>query len=44
MCGLKGMETGIKEALGGLAEKNGVEWTDFVKGLKKDGRYHVEVY
>lgn len=44
MCGLKGMETGIKEALGGFAEANGVEWADFVKTMKKEGRYHVEVY
>ena len=44
MCGLKGMETGIKEALGGFAEANGVEWADFVKSMKKEGRYHVEVY
>ena len=44
MCGLKGMESGIQEALGGFAKENGVEWVDFVKGMKKDGRYHVEVY
>ena len=44
MCGLKGMEKGIQEALGGFAEKNGVEWGDFVKKMKKEGRYHVEVY
>jgi len=44
MCGLKGMEKGIQEALGEFAEKNGVEWKDFVKKMKKEGRYHVEVY
>lgn len=44
MCGLKGMESGIQEALGDLAKASGVEWADFVKGLKKEGRYHVEVY
>jgi len=44
MCGLKGMEKGIQEALGEFAEKNGVEWGDFVKKMKKEGRYHVEVY
>ena len=31
MCGLKGMESGIQEALGGFAKENGVEWSDFVK-------------
>jgi len=44
MCGLKGMESGIQEALGGFAKENGVEWPDFVKKMKKEGRYHVEVY
>lgn len=44
MCGLKGMESGIKEALGDISKKNGIEWDDFVKQLKKEGRYHVEVY
>lgn len=44
MCGLKGMESGIKEALGEISKKNGIEWDDFVKKLKKEGRYHVEVY
>jgi len=44
MCGLKGMETGLKEAFGPLAEKDGLDWTAFVKQMKKDKRYHVEVY
>merc|ERR1712039_741846 len=44
MCGLKGMESGLQEAFGPLAEKEGLEWKDFVKGMKKEHRYHVEVY
>merc|ERR1719277_597570 len=44
MCGLKGMESGMKEALGPIAEKNGKNWDDYVKVIKKEGRYHVEVY
>merc|ERR1712139_52712 len=44
MCGLRGMETGLAEALGPIAEKNGVVWADFQKQPKKDGCYHVEVY
>jgi len=44
MCGLKGMESGIQEALGGFAQENGIEWKEFVAGMKKAGRYHVEVY
>jgi len=44
MCGLKGMESGFKEAFGPYAEKEGLEWAEFIKGLKKAKRYHVEVY
>merc|ERR1712007_418519 len=44
MCGLKGMESGIAEALGPIAEKSGVKWAEFAKELKKKGCYHVEVY
>jgi len=44
MCGLKGMESGLQEAFGPLAEKDGLEWKEFVKQMKKAKRYHVEVY
>jgi len=44
MCGLKGMETGLKEAFGPYAEKEGLAWPELVKQWKKDKRYHVEVY
>merc|ERR1711982_139699 len=44
MCGLKGMEAGMKECFGPLAEASGVAWDDFSKQMKKDKRYHVEVY
>jgi ferredoxin--NADP+ reductase len=44
MCGLKGMEDGIEEALGAIAEKNGIAWSDFVKQMKKEHRWHVETY
>ncbi|PSN18058.1 ferredoxin-NADP reductase [filamentous cyanobacterium CCP5] len=44
MCGLKGMEDGIDEALAAEAEKNGVNWDEFRKQMKKDGRWHVETY
>ncbi|MEM9007696.1 MAG: ferredoxin-NADP reductase [Cyanobacteria bacterium P01_F01_bin.86] len=44
MCGLKGMEDGIDEALSGEAAKNGVDWTEFRKQMKKDHRWHVETY
>merc|ERR1719335_668491 len=44
MCGLKGMESGMKEALEPIAKKNGIEWDAQVKEWKKAGRWHVEVY
>ncbi|WP_448526814.1 ferredoxin--NADP reductase [Parathermosynechococcus lividus] len=45
MCGLKGMEPGIDEAMTAAAAKNGADWQDFLKGtLKKEGRWHVETY
>merc|ERR1712107_279607 len=44
MCGLKGMESGMEECFGPLAEKNGIVWKEFAKGMKKAKRYHVEVY
>merc|ERR1712178_296928 len=44
MCGLKGMESGMAEALGPIAEKKGIVWNEQVKEWKKAGRWHVEVY
>ncbi len=44
MCGLKGMEDGIDEALGAVAAKYGVNWSDFQKQMKKEHRWHVETY
>merc|ERR1712039_690246 len=44
ICGLKGMESGMEEALGPIAEKNGFVWKELVKQWRKDGRFHLEVY
>lgn len=44
MCGLKGMEDGIDEALSAVASKNGVDWKEFQRSMKKAGRWHVETY
>jgi ferredoxin--NADP+ reductase len=44
MCGLKGMEPGIDEALTKLAEENGIQWSDFQRQMKKEHRWHVETY
>ncbi|MGL5035965.1 MAG: ferredoxin--NADP reductase [Microcystaceae cyanobacterium] len=44
MCGLKGMESGIDEALTAMAAQNGGNWSDFQKQMKKQHRWHVETY
>ena len=44
ICGLKGMEGGIDEALSAAAAKQGVNWTEYQKEIKKAGRWHVETY
>ncbi len=44
MCGLKGMEPPISETFTQEAEKRGVKWDDLRKDLKKNHRWHVEVY
>ncbi|MBH8555554.1 ferredoxin-NADP reductase [Nostocaceae cyanobacterium CENA357] len=44
ICGLRGMEGGIDEALTNAAAKEGITWSDYQKELKKAGRWHVETY
>jgi ferredoxin--NADP+ reductase len=44
MCGLRGMEGGIDEALTAAATKEGINWADYQKQLKKAERWHVETY
>merc|ERR1719454_2278588 len=41
VCGLKGMESGMAEALGPIAEKKGLVWAELVKQFKKEKRWHV---
>lgn len=45
MCGLKGMEDGIDEAMSAEASKHGVDWSEFRYQMKKgEERWHVETY
>jgi ferredoxin--NADP+ reductase len=44
ICGLKGMEGGIDEALAAAAAKNDVDWSEYQRQMKKEGRWHVETY
>lgn len=42
ICGLKGMEDGIDEAMTAAAAKEGVTWKDYQRSIKE--RWHVETY
>ncbi|XBI77141.1 hypothetical protein VPH35_070304 [Triticum aestivum] len=44
MCGLKGMEKGIDEIMLPLAAKEGIDWIEYRKQLKKSEQWNVEVY
>jgi len=43
-CGLKGMMPGIQSMLKGVAEKKGLDYDVWLKGLKSKKQWHVEVY
>ncbi len=44
ICGLKGMEDGIDEALSAQAQKQDIKWSDYQRQMKKAHRWHVETY
>ena len=44
MCGLKGMETGVDEALRDACRSAGLNWEALRKEMRDEGRYHVETY
>ena len=44
MCGLRGMEPGIDEAMTTAAAARGLDWKTLRPQLKKAGRWHVETY
>ena len=44
LCGLKGMEPGIDEAMTKAAKEKGLNWSELRPQLKKAGRWHVETY
>lgn len=44
MCGLRGMEPGIDEAMAAAAEAKGLNWSELRPQLKKADRWHVETY
>jgi benzoyl-CoA 2,3-dioxygenase component A len=44
VCGLKGMETGVLEALRDVAVQGGQDWTILHQALCRQGRLHFETY
>jgi benzoyl-CoA 2,3-dioxygenase component A len=44
ICGLKGMEQGVDEALRDVCRRHGMDWEALLSALRADGRYHIETY
>ncbi len=44
VCGLKGMEDGVMQALHDIAVKHGKAWELLWRQFKAEGRFHVETY
>jgi benzoyl-CoA 2,3-dioxygenase component A len=44
LCGLKGMETGVLEALRDACASAGMDWPSVHQRLVDEGRFHVETY
>ena len=44
VCGVKGMEVGVMDALHGIAERAGIDWSSLHARMIEEGRFHVETY
>ncbi|HTD05242.1 benzoyl-CoA 2,3-epoxidase subunit BoxA [Undibacterium sp.] len=44
ICGLKGMETGVMEALHDICQHAGQDWSSLHAKMVREGRFHVETY
>lgn len=44
LCGLKGMETGVLQALADICAEAGLDWPLLHQRLVDEGRFHVETY
>ena len=44
ICGLKGMETGVMEALSDMCRAANLDWTHLHATMVAEGRFHVETY
>jgi benzoyl-CoA 2,3-dioxygenase component A len=44
ICGLKGMETGVMDALRDVCAAAGLDWKSLLDTMVREGRFHVETY
>ena len=44
ICGLKGMEAGVMEALQDICTTAGMNWSALHQTMVAEGRFHVETY
>ncbi len=44
ICGLRGMEVGVNQALANISEGMGKPWSSIRDVMREDGRFHVETY
>ena len=44
ICGLKGMEEGVAQALADACRARGLDWDAMLPALREQGRYHLETY
>jgi benzoyl-CoA 2,3-dioxygenase component A len=44
VCGLKGMEEGVKNAFREVCASNGMDWDVLQPQLLAKGRFHIETY
>ncbi len=44
ICGLKGMESGVDEAMADICRSSGLDWAALRSDMRAQGRYHVETY
>ena len=44
LCGLKGMEAGVEEALADICASASLDWSALRADMRASGRYHVETY
>jgi len=44
ICGLKGMEQGVEEAMADICRRHDMNWAELRNRLRREGRFHVETY